>query len=872
MQEYKPPRWPDKFLEWYCSKHYLEEVQGDLHEWHKRRILKSGKFRARLLYGYDVITYLKLFRVKNLNDMEKRSNVLFFSYLKMAVRQFKRNLAYATMNTLGLAIGLVSVLLISLYILEELSYDRFHENGDEIYRLINHNPGSGRLGDATPSPWKKNMEIAFPEILAHTRLGQDVVLVNDGERNFLENGFYWADDNFLEFFSFKILSGDRTTLLDEPNSIVLTESKALRYFNRLDVVGELMPIKVYDGNKDFLMKVTGVIEDIPGNSHLQFDFLGSMSTTSEMYGRFERIWGLNWMQAYVRLPEDQNVGALEAKMPAFFEKFRGEGTSEHSSIVFQPLQEVRLNSQNVEGKLAKGDKDNLVLFGFVAVLILIAASFNYINLTTAKSTRRGREVGMRKVLGAGRKQVIRQFYVECALQLTLAFVIAFVAVIGILPLFNSVVEKSMTSLDLFRLPVMLVMASVFIVILLLSGFYPALVMNRFKPVDVLRSNLTSVLGNRSWLRKAQVLVQFSIATFLISSTLIVVNQMKLFNNHDMGFNAKQLINIPVDDRNLQEQLMIIKDRMRQVPGVMEVTASGEALPSAMNNKWNFEWDGKSDEQGEGIYMVAIDYDYFKTLETDITLGRNISADLPTDSSTVCLINEAAYALTGWKDIEGKKVKFGGNERLVAGVVENFNYNSLHNNVAPAAYVIFGPGARVSPDNLILRMDAGNLSTALDNLDNIWREFSEQPFNFSFVDQTFARLYGDEQKFMKVLISFATVGVFLGILGLVGLVSFVAERRSKEISIRKVLGASRGEVLNQVAGQFIQIFALSMLIALPLSWFAMGKWLQGFAYSVDLTWKIFALSSLIALVITVLSIGTHALKIASANPTKHLSSQ
>ena len=872
MKSVKPPRWPDKFLEWYCSKQYLEEVQGDLHEWHKRRLSKSGRSTARFMYFFDVITYMRLFRVKNLNEMEKSNNILSFSYLKMAFRQFKRNLVYSSMNTMGLAVGLVCTLLISLYIIDELSFDRFHEDHENIYRLINHSPNSGRMGDATPSPWKANMEIAFPEIEAHVRMGQDIVLINEGGRNFLENGFYWADKEFLEFFSFKVLLGDETTMLDEPNSVVLTRSKALRYFNRLDVVGELLPMKVYDGNKDFIMKVTGVIEDIPGNSHIQFDFLGSMSTTSEMYARFNKIWGLNWMQAYVRLPKDTDLKSLRDRLPAFFEKFRGEGSSKFSDIIFQPLADVRLESEKVEGRLAKGDKNNIILFAFVAVLILLTASINYINLTTANSTRRGKEVGMRKVFGAARRHVIRQFYVECGLQLTVAFMLAIAIVALLLPMFNEVVQKEVELMSVAALPVLGVMGTVYILILLLSGFYPAVVMNRFKPVEVLRNSLSSVMSNKSWTRKTQVLIQFSIATFLISSTIIVLNQMSFFDQHDKGFNAAQLINIPVDDRDLQEQLMLIKEKMAQVPGVASISASGEALPSAMNNTWGYQWTGKDDEENQGINIVAIDYDYLTTLETDLLLGRNLKKELASDSSSYCLINESAYALTGWDNLDEKKVSLGGREFSVAGVVENFNYNSLHNKVAPSAYLLIKPGSRESPDNLIIRVASANVSNVLDNLDDIWKDFSSQPFEFTFVDQSFAKLYGDEQRFMKLLVSFATVGVFLGVLGLVGLVSFVAERRAKEISIRKVLGASQQSILVQVGGQFVQIFVLSSLIALPLSRLAMNQWLQNFAYSIDLSWEVFAFAAFVALVITLLSVGTHALKIASANPTRHLSDQ
>jgi len=872
MNNNKPPRLVDRFLEWYCSSKYLEEVQGDLHEWFERRVARQGIRRARLYYLYDVITYFRLFRLKRINEMEKRNNILLINYLVIASRQFKRNFWYSSLNAFGLTVGLLSALLISIYILDELSYDKFHEDHENTYRLVNHFPDNGRKSQATPSPWKANMELEFPEVESHTRLGQDIVLINEGEQNFLENNFYWADDNMLTFFSFEVLSGDRETMLTEPNSIVLTRSKAMRYFNALDVVGKTLPMKVYDGNKDFLMKVTGVIEDIPSNSHLQFDFLGSMSTTKEMYGHFETIWGLNWLKSYVKLQENASVELLESKIPQFFEKYRGEGSSEFSDIIFQPLTKVRLYSSDVEGKIAKGNLDYIYLFGFVAVVILFAASMNYVNLTTAKSSRRGKEVGVRKVFGAVKGQIARQFYVECSFQLIVALILSAGLAILLLPAFNAVVGKEMTPLNLLQTPVLIVMGSVSLGILLFSGFYPALVMNRFKPVDVLRGNVLGVLGNKSWLRQLQVLVQFSVTAFLISSTLIVISQVQFFNQFDKGFNAAQLINIPVDDRGLQEKLTIIKQRMSEVVGVQEVSATGEALPSAMNNTWAFDWDGKSDENGAGINIVAIDYDYIQTIETDLVLGRNLSQTFATDSSSACLINEAAFKQTGWTDLDGKRVRFDGRERQVVGVVEDFHYNSLHSDVAPAAYMLLGPGARVSPDNLVLRLESGNMASSLNAIDNIWKEFSEQPLNFTFVDQAFAQLYGDENKFVKVVVGFAIVGVFLTVLGLVGLVSFMAERNSKQISIRKVLGASRGQVLSKFTGQFVQIFILSMLIALPMSWWAMGLWLQDFAFKITMSWTIFLAAALISILITLLSVGGQALRVASANPVKYLSDQ
>ncbi len=872
MKSVQPPRLADRFLKFYCSSQYFEEVQGDLHEWFAMRVEEKGLVRARILYYYDVITYIRGFRLKRINEMEGNNRMLLVNYIKVASRQFKKNFWYSTLNALGLTVGILSALLISIYILDELSFDRFHKDSESIYRLVNYNPSGGDKSDATPSPWKANMKSTFPEISEHTRLGQDVVLIKQDEQNTLEAGFYWADDNFMSFFGFEVLSGDRKQMLLEPNSVVVTKSKALRYFGDVDVVGRTLPIRVYDGNKDFLMKITGVIEDVPDNSHLQFDFLGSMSSTTEMYGKFEQWWGLNWLRSYVKLPNDVDMEALLKKVPDFFERHRGEGASQYNGIIFQPLIDIRLGSTDIGGSTVKGNKDFIFLFGCVAIMVLLAASINYVNLTTAKSSLRGKEVGMRKVFGSSRKQIARQFYVECSFQILVALVLAVGFAMLLLPAFNSIVDKDMIPQDFFQTPVLVVMGSVYLFILLLAGFYPALVMNRFRPVDVIRGSISGPMGGKSWLRRLQVLVQFSIAAFLISSTLIVMNQMRHINQFDKGFNTQQLININVDDRSMQKDLMLMKQQMSQVAGVKHISASGEALPSAMNFTMGFRWEGKNDDAKYDIRIVAIDYDYLKTIEANLTIGRNLSEKLSTDSSQVCIINEAALRKTGWESIDGKKIHLDNSEREVVGVVENLHYNSLHAAVDPVVYMIVAPGSRASADNLILKLETANLANTLSGLDDVWKSFSDQPFDFSFVDKSFAELYGDENKFVKVVIGFALVGIFLTVLGLVGLVSFMAEKHAKEISIRKVLGAGKMEVFSKFGAPFFLIFLISMVLALPVSYLLMDKWLQNFAFSVKVSWPVFLIASGVSLFITLLSIGSQTLKVATSNPVKYLSDQ
>lgn len=872
MKKTSPPAWVDRLLEFFCSDRFLEEVEGDLYEWFLRRVEKQGLRKARCLYFFDAITYLRLFRLKTLKEMQRNNNKLYLNYLIMAIRQFRKNLWHSSLNVFGLAIGLLSTIFISIYVLDELSYDRFHKDHEKIYRLVNHDPANGYKGDATPSPWKLYLESSFPEIEAYTRLGQDIVLVNKGSRNFLENDFYWAESNFLSFFSFSVISGDPETMLTEPNSVVITEDIAMKYFNKLDVVGEQLPIRVYDGNQDFLMKVTGVIENVPSNSHLQFDLLGSISTTKEMYGNFDRVWGLNWLKSYAKINDQSSIEEIDKRLPQFFETYRGEKSSEYSHIIFQPLDEVRLYSNDVGGKIAKGNLTYVILFACVAVLILVASAINYVNLVTAKSGQRGKEIGMRKVLGAKRSQIVRQVYVESFFQLLISLLLAYTMAFLLLPIFNDVVGKNMHQSAFVSSQVSMVVVLALLVILVFSGAYPALILNKCNPIDSLRGTQKNVLGNRSVIRKVQVFFQFTIGVFLICCTLVVIKQVQFFSSFDKGFNAEQLINIPVDDRKLQGKLIVIKNQMSQLPGVQSIAVSGEALPSAMNNTWGFDWDGRDSEEQASVNVISIDFDYLNTLETDLIEGRNFDNSLLTDSVQSVLLNESAFKMTGWQELNGQKVEIGGNERVVIGVVENFHYNSLHESVAPNAYVIAKPGSRVSPDNLIVRLNPNATSNTINLIDQIWSEFSDQPLAFTFVDNAFQDLYMAEQRFVKLIIGFAIVGIFLTILGLLGLVSYLAERKSKELSIRKVLGATQQEILWKFGGQFGAVFLVSLLVALPASWLIMERWLQTFAYSINMNAVILLSASAIALVITLATIGGQALKVAYNNPVKYLKNE
>ena len=770
---------------------------------------------------------------------------------------------------------------------------------------------------------------------------------------------------------------------------------AQKYFGNDDPLGQILTVKVYDGNRVLPLEVTGVLENGPHNVHLQFDFLASMATGIDIYRRFETMWGLSWVHTYVLLPEGYPTGLITEKIPPLLDQHIGEGASERMAMQLQPLTRIHLYSK--AGSDTPGDIAYVYLFASIAVFILLLACINFMNLATARSAQRRKEVGMRKVLGAYRAQVAGQFMGESIILAVLALLLALVVVAGFLPFFNDLTGKNL-ALDVFGNGFLLLsLGGLALGVGVVAGSYPALFLSGFLPIDALKGQVTGRSGHAALLRKSLVVFQFAMSIVLLIGTVVVHRQMVFLQARNLGFDQEQLLVIPVEDRSVQANMEPLKAALGQQAGVQQIAMASEALPSRMNNSWGVRWEGVPEDEAVTMHVVAVDYDFFEMLGTTFVEGRNVAEAFATDATAGFILNEAAVKTIGWEQAAGKALNVGGREGLIVGVVEDYHYQSFHREIAPVVYLILPGTSRASPDNFIVRLAGGTVAGTLAGLKATWEQFSpEQPFEYVFVDQAFSALYQAEQRFAQLFNVFTLLAIVVACLGLLGLASFMADRRTKEMGVRKVLGASTqrlmfllskdfiqlvlvafvvavppgtsraspdnfivrlagGTVAGTLAGlkatweqfspeqpfeyvfvdqafsalyqaeqrfaqlfnvftllaivvaclgllglasfmadrrtkemgvrkvlgastqrlmfllskDFIQLVLVAFVVAVPLAYFAMLRWLEDFAYRVDLSWWMFLLAGLAALVIAWLTVGYHAMKAALTDPVKAL---
>jgi len=790
------------------------------------------------------------------------------NYFKIALRTLRRYRGYSLINVGGLALGMACCLLILLYVSDELRFDRFHEKADQIYRIERLDLERGTAGNNTAYPVAPAFEAAFPEIIHTVRMGRDPVQVTREDVSFREERFYWTDSTLFDVFSFSLLRGDPRTALAKTNAVVITEAMAQKYFGTDDPLGQILTVKVYDGNRVLPLEVTGVLENVPDHAHLQFDFLASMATGIDIYRRFETMWGLSWVKTYVLLPEGYPTDGIAERIPALLDQYYGEGTSDRMAMHLQPLTRIHLYSK--AGSDTPGDIAYVYLFASIALFILLLACINFMNLATARSAQRSKEVGMRKVLGAYRAQLAGQFMGESIMLAGLALLLALVVVAGLLPFFNDLTGKNLTLDVLGNGFFLLSLGGLALGVGVVAGSYPALFLSGFLPVEALKGRSAGRSGHAALLRKSLVVFQFSISIVLLIGTVVVHRQMSFLQASNLGFDQAQLLIIPVEDRSVQANMEPLKAALGQQAGVQQIAMASEALPSRMNNSWGVRWEDVPEEEAVTMHVVAVDYDFFEMLGTTFVEGRNFAEAFATDATAGFILNEAAAKTIGWQKADGKALNVGGREGVVVGVVEDFHYQSFHREIAPVVYLMLPGTFRASPDNFIVRIAGSNVSGTLAGLKATWEQFSpEQPFEEVFVDQAFASLYQAEQRFTQLFNAFTLLAVVVACLGLLGLSSFMAERRTKEMGVRKVLGASTQRLMLLLSKEFIQLVLVAFVVAMPLAYFAMLRWLEEFAYRVELSWWMFLLAGLAALVIAWLTVGYHAMKVALADPVKAL---
>lgn len=799
------------------------------------------------------------------------------NYLKVALRNLLRHKGYSFINVFGLAIVMACCVLIMLYVQDELSYDRYHENADRIYRISRQWMNSDgkvslHLGHIAP-PFGPLLRNDFPgtvlNVVRFIRPGTP--LLSYGEKHFQESRFFFVDSTVFSIFSWELIKGDPAKVLAGPNAVVLTESAARKYFGSEDPMGKILRF-----NQQNDLMVAGVMKDVPRNSHFQADFLCSFVTFENAVGPQNLVnnWGSNNYATYILVPKGFDPDAFAAQLPAFIDRHmrldpNGQPPSKGTQLNLWPLTSIHLHS-NLDSEIEPNGSISIIyIYSVVAIFVLLIACFNFMNLSTAHASRRAKEVGMRKVLGAYRQLLIRQFLGESILLSFIALVLAVGIVHLILPWFNNFVDKSLAMNYSGNVLQFLVLVAIATIVGIIAGSYPAFFLSSFQPAAVLKKE--SVSG-KAGLRFRSILVvtQFAISIALIISMRVVFDQLEYVRNKNLGFDKEMVVYLPASQR-VRDQYVAVREQLLSEPGITGVTISSR-VPSGRL----LDSQGGTAEVGGGMRQINtriadihVDHFFMKTYRIPFAAGRDFDINLASDSTQAFILNEAAIPAVGWKSAEeaiGKRFQYGGRSGKIIGVVKDFNFESLHQKIAPIVFLI-NPGRF----NVVsLRVAAGHMAKVLEVLKDRWQTLRpDYPFIPQFVDEQFNLQYRSEERLGEVFGIFSGLAIAIACLGLLGLASFVAEQRTKEIGVRKVLGASVTNIVLQLTTKFTKLVVVANVIAWPLAYFGMTRWLEGFAYRTTIGMTTFVGAGFLALVIAVLTISYHAIRAAIANPVKAL---
>ncbi len=789
------------------------------------------------------------------------------NYFKIAIRNLWKHKAFSFINIFGLSVGMTACFLIFLYVNFELSYDNFHLKEDRIYRVVADIKTPTETINGNGPSWAVPPHISeFPEVSAAVRVLSDVILFKKDNLTFNETESLWADADFFTVFDYKLLKGNPLTVLKEPFSIVLSESSAKKYFGDDDPIGQVIQIT----DDAFPSTVTGIMEDIPVNSQIQGDVVISMTTITKKFAEgVDNQWGNYGPFAYLLLKPGTNAAGLESKLPAFLEKWSGKEMSKSQmfpTLLLEPLKDVYLKSDR--GGFVTGNIKNVYVFSIVAMLILLIACINFVNLTTARSSERAKEVGIRKVVGAAKFQLARQFIGESVLISLIAFLLTLIVSSLLLPSFNQLAGKTISQ-GIFDTPsYTLLLFLTAIGIGLLAGIYPALILSSFKPTTVLKGRFST--GTKgSFLRKSLVISQFTISIALIIGTIVVYSQMSYMGNLDLGFKKDQIL---VVDTNSDKNRDVLKQAISDLSNIKNVSLSssvpGTGNPAAYSEIENI----KGDLQVANLDLYFVDFDYISLFDIQLVAGRPFSSEFKTDNTQAMVLNEAAVKMFGYSSPEqaiGKRFKQWGREGKIIGVIKDFHFQSLKNPIKPLSMRIEAD----RHDYLSINVPSSNLASTIVTVEKEWKKIiPNKPFSYYFLDEFFSRQYKSEEQFGKLFLNFALLAIFLSCLGLLGLASYTTMQRTKEIGIRKVMGASVSSILNLLSRDFLKLVVISFFVATPVSWYFMQKWLMDFAYRTNIGWWVFVVAGVIAILIALITISFQSIKAARSNPIKSLKTE
>ena len=835
-----------------------------------RRVMRRPAQEELSQFGFRFIQY----------KQEKEGPILMIkNYIKTTVRNLFKHKVYTFINILGLAIGMSACLLILLFVRHELSYDGYHQNSDRIYRIAMAARWGGRDFDVAvvPAVAAKTMVADYPEVEDAVRFRQrGDYIIQYKDQSFREEKIVFTDTTFFKLFSIPLLQGDAESALTEPYSIVLSRKTAQKYFRDEDPLGKSLKL---DNRYDY--KVTGVFEEIPENTHFHFDVLLSMESIEESR---DPSWGSQNFQTYILLQQNADPSALEAKFPEMLEKYLWpefaqimgttvdeihKSTDMQAEFYLQPLKSIHLHSDLLAELEPNSDIRYAYIFSAIALFILIIASINFMNLSTARAAGRAKEVGLRKVLGSQRWQLITQYLIESSFLSFISIIFAVGLVVAALPAFNRLSGKSLeiSALFLQGTPFYLILLAVLTGFL--AGSYPSLFISAFRPIQVLRGKIN--IGVKSgMMRSALVVFQFTASIILIIGTIVVFKQLRYIQDKNLGFDKEQVL-ILNNAYLLEKQAETFKEKMKTSPQILNASISGYLpVPSQRSNNAVFPEGKRDDKHSTSFQTWVVDHDYLETMGMELVEGRFFSQEFSTDDQAA-VINQSVAKQFSWPDPVGRRLGRFINQKgdiklyTVIGVVKDFHFESMRENIGPL--VMFLGESR---GNISFRLKTQDVSSAIGLLEQQWNQFSpDQPFEYSFLDERFEQMYQSEQKIGRIFTVFASLAIFIGCLGLFGLAAFTAEQKTKEIGIRKVLGATSSRIIRLLLKEFVILVAIANLIAWPIAYLVMNRWLTDFAYRISPHILIFIFAGILTLVVSLLTVSLQAVKAALADPIRSL---
>jgi ABC-type antimicrobial peptide transport system permease subunit len=782
------------------------------------------------------------------------------NYILTAVRNLKKHTVYSLINIIGLAIGMACSILILLWVQDELKFDRWHSKADRIERVLVSimNDGEPYHVAVTPAALAPNIQKDFPEIESVCRFknwGSWLFKYKDGE--YIEAGSAAIDSTAFDFFDFKFIKGTANGALSDLHSVVLTEEVAERIFGNDDPIGQVLEVK----NRG-AFKVTGVIANID-HSHFDFEFLFPFEILKSDGENIDEMGQGAYNFTTYFLLKNQNLSvAVNDKLNNYLDKFEEENETE---LFSQSLKDIYLKSDFAYDFTMRGDLNNVITFSAIAFLVLLIACINFMNLTTARSSNRAKEIGLRKVVGAKRENVILQFFSESIFMSFLSFVIALIVVVLLLPKFNDLSGKELLPKLILEPMIMTMLILVALVTGILAGSYPALYLSAFNPIKVLKGKLVS--GSKgSLLRKSLVIVQFTLSVALIISTILISTQIKYINGKDLGYNKNHLIYLNMN-RGLRQNYVTIKQQLLKDPNIKNISTSRVlpiyACPSTSIN----QWEGKDDDRSMTLHFFPVGFGFFKTMEIPIIEGRVFSEDMSSDTINSYIVNEEAVRQMGMENPLGKSINIGGGDPgYIVGIMKDFNFNNVRNKIAPLMLYIDPNMANIC----FIRIGGTDTQKTLDYIQEVWKSFEpDYEFNYQFMDERLEGLYRAEQRSNTLINYFTIFAIFISCLGIFGLASFMAEQKTKEIGIRKVMGASVPTIVRMFSSEFTKLVIIGNILAWPLAYYAMNKWLGNFAYHTELAWWMFALGAVLSIVVVVITISYQSYKAATRNPAESL---